>query len=125
MPIDVRKLIFSESELKLAFQRYCRDQNLANAQASVDRYEISTVKNDGTPDEQLEVKVTFVSPDPKKPIQTTLDQNQIIEVLITTCKNQSIPLPRKGAKFVKQHKEAGLVMSMGLSQAALKAAEPH
>jgi len=125
MPVDVRKLIFSEPELRVAFQSFCRDQNIVNAQASIDRYELSTVKISDSPDEKLEVKVTFVSPDPKKPIQTTLDQNQIIEVLITTCKNQSIPLPRKGVKFVKQHKEADLVMSMGLSQADLKAAEPH
>jgi len=124
MPVDVRKLIFTEPELRVDFQNFCRDQNIVNAQASIDHYELSTVKIGDSPDDKLEVKVTFVSPDPNKPIQATLDENQIIEVLITTCKNHSIPLPRKGAKFVKQHKESGLALSMGLSQADLKAAEP-
>ena len=123
MPIDVRKLIFSKEELLRAFQSFCQNKNFVDAQCAVESFEYATVKSSDSDTETLKVKVTFVSPDPKHPIQVSLIEEQIIEVLITTCKDQSIPLPRKGHKFVKQHQE-GLAMSMGLSEADLRAAHP-
>lgn len=123
MPIDVRKLIFSKEELLVAFQEFSRNKSFVDSQCAVESFEYVTVKNSDSDVETLKVTVTFVSPDPRHPIQVNLIEEQIIEVLITTCKDQGIPLPRKGHKFVKQHKE-GLAMSMGLSEADLRAAQP-
>jgi len=117
MPVDVRKLIFSKDELLSAFQKTCRLKNFVDSQASVEKYELASVKKSDSDAEELSATVTFMSPDPRNPIKANLDEDQIIEALISDCKDLNIPLPRKGQKFLKQHKE-GLAMSMGLNEAA-------
>ncbi|MBL4692125.1 MAG: hypothetical protein JKY92_02210 [Magnetovibrio sp.] len=121
MPIDVRKLIFSKTELLVAFESFCRDKDFVDSQAGVESFEMATVRNSNSEKDALKITVSFASPDPRHPIQTQLNEDQILEVLVTTCKAHSIPLPLKGAKFVKQHKD-GVVMSMGLTEAALRSA---
>lgn len=121
MPIDVRKLIFSKSELLLAFQEFSQEKSFVDPQCTVESFEVATVKGSDSDTETLKVTATFVSPDPRHPIQVNLIEDQIIEALIKSCRQQNIPLPRKGHKFVKQHKE-GLVMSMGLTEADLRIA---
>ncbi|PHS79380.1 MAG: hypothetical protein COB59_01995 [Rhodospirillaceae bacterium] len=123
MPVDVRKLIFSEEELLASFQDYTHDKKMVNAQSAAESITLSMVKSDRSDQDVLQIVVTFVSPNPKKPIQAELDEHQVIEALITTCKKQAIPLPKKGHKFVKQHK-SGIAMCMGLSEADICSAQP-
>jgi len=96
---------------------------MVDAQSAAESIELTVVKGEGADQETLQAVVTFVSPNPKKPIQAELDEHQVIEALITTCKEQSIPLPKKGHKFIKQHKD-GIAMCMGLSKADLCSAQP-
>ena len=118
MPKDVRKLLFSKAELLPAFQMYCCEQNFVDVQAGIEKFEITSVKSDDGAQDVLSVTVTFTSPDPKHPLQKTLDDSQIVGVLVTLCKKLAIPLPRIGQKFVKQY-EDGLSMSMGMGDAEL------
>jgi len=120
MPIDVRKLIFSKTELRDTFEDYCRRKGLVNAMASIENYELVTLKSSDLEKESLSVTVNFVSPNPKRPITADLIEDEIVEALVTACKQLNIPLPRKGHKYIKPYKE-GLMMTMGLNEAAVRA----
>lgn len=117
MPIDVRKLIFSQRELRQAFQVYCQDRGLGN-NAPLEGFEVmdgaaGRVVSETTP-EGLKVILKFTSSDPNNPVRAHIGEEQIMEVLITLCKAESIPLPRRAKKHIQKHKD-GLAMALGMA----------
>lgn len=127
MPTDVRKLIFTKQELRLAFQNYCVEKGMNVPTSPVESFQVveaggggKRVVSDRTP-EGLKVIVNYTSSDPNNPIRAHLSEDQVLEVLITICKVMNIPLPRRGQKFLAKHKDA-LAMTIGMTENDLRVA---
>lgn len=119
MPVDVRKLLFSKQELRLAFQKYAKDQNMNVPESHVEAIEIidgshGRVVSDDAP-EGIKVVLRYTSHDPGNPFRVHLSEHQILEALIGMCKGLKIPLPKRGTKFVSKHKD-GLALTLGLNE---------
>jgi len=71
----------------------------------------------------LKVIVNYTSSDPSNPVRMHLNENQVLEVLISICKDLTIPLPRRGQKFLAKHKN-GLAMTIGMTAHELRVARP-
>ncbi|MBL4614256.1 MAG: hypothetical protein JKY27_05205 [Magnetovibrio sp.] len=119
MPVDVRKLIFSKQELRLALQKFAKEQNLNVPESHVEDIQIvdngqSRVVSDNAP-EGLKVILHYTSSDPQNPIRVHLNENQILEALVNMCRGLKIPLPRRGQKFLAKHKDA-LALTIGMNE---------
>lgn len=128
MPTDVRKLIFSKQELRLAFQKYCVDKGMNVPKTPVESFQViepgasgQRVVSDNAP-EGLKVIVNYTSSDPNNPIRVHISEDQVLEVLITVCLALKIPLPRRGQKFLAKHKDA-LAMTIGMTENDLRVAK--
>ena len=120
MPTDVRKLIFSNKEVRLTFQKFCREKAIGPQEVPVESFEIvdassaGRVVSDNTP-ESMKAILKFTSHDPNNPLRAHLTEDQILEALIAACKELHIPLPRRGKKFLQKHKD-GIAMTIGMTQ---------
>lgn len=121
MPTDVRKLIFSNKELRLTFQKFCREKAIGPQEVPVESFEIveasgasGRVVSEHTP-EGMKAILRFTSHDPNNPLRAHLSEDQILEALISACKELHIPLPRRGTKFLQKHKD-GIAMTIGMTQ---------
>ena len=120
MPTDVRKLIFSDKELRLTFQKFCREKQIGPQEVPVESFEIveangsGRVVSENTP-ESMKAILKFTSHDPSNQLRAHLTEDQILEALIAACKELHIPLPRRGKKFLQKHK-GGIAMTIGMTQ---------
>ena len=128
MPTDVRKLIFTKQELRLAFQNYCVEKGMNVPPTPVESFQVvepggvgQRVVSEHTP-EGLKVIVNYTSSDPNNPVRVHLNEAQVLEVLITICRVLKIPLPRRGQKFLAKHKDA-LAMTIGMTENDLRVAK--
>jgi len=67
----------------------------------------------------LKVIVNYTSSNPNTPIRVHLNEDQVLEVLISICRELKIPLPRRGQKFLAKHKD-GLAMTIGMTENELR-----
>ena len=119
MPVDVRKLIFSKQELRLAFQKYAKDKNMNVPDSHVEDVQVidssqGRVISDDTP-EGIKVVLHYTSHDPLNPFRVHLSEDQILEALIGMCRGLKIPLPRRGTKYLQKHKDA-MALTIGMSE---------
>lgn len=120
MPTDVRKLIFSNKELRLTFQKFCKEKGIGPQDVPIESFEIVEAGSSGrvvserTP-EGLKTILHFTSHDPNNPLRAHLTEDQILESLIAVCKDLHIPLPRRGKKFLQKHKD-GIAMTIGMTE---------
>lgn len=119
MPVDVRKLIFSKQELRLAFQKFAKEKNLNVPESHVEDVQIvdggqGRVVSDDTP-EGLKVVLHYTSHDPNNPFRVHLTEDQILEALIGMCRGLRIPLPRRSRKFLQKHKDA-IALTIGMNE---------
>ena len=116
MPLDVRKLIFNDQELRFAFQTYVKDQKLSAWDAPIETVSIVEPKNrTAGPATGFSAVLDFASKNPDNPHRLILEEKQILEALIKVCRGLKIPLPRKGQKYLQQHK-GSLALTIGLSE---------
>ena len=118
MPLDVRKLIFSQQELRLAFQTYARDKKLNVPDSHIESVDIIDPQHSSAVTEATSgytAILNFASNDPNNPYRLHLDEKQILEAMINMCRGLRIPLPRKGQKYLQQHK-GSLALTIGLSE---------
>lgn len=126
MPTDVRKLIFTKQELRLAFQSLCKAKGISVPQAPLESFQVvenstaGRIVSEHTP-ESLKVILHYVSHDPNKPLRVQLTEDQIMEAMITLCKQESIPLPRRGQKFIQKHKDT-MALTIGMTENDLRVA---
>ncbi len=119
MPIDLRKLIFSESELRSTFDGYCREKGMDIPNSAMESFMVIKGGMDRrvvsqTVPEGLKVLLHYATADPGTPFRVHLDENQVCEALIGLCMNEGIPLPRRAQKYLQKHKD-GIAMTVGLS----------
>jgi len=116
MPVDLRKLIFSQRELKLTFQKFCKDQNINVPDSHIENIDVVDDPTDG-----LKVILYYTSNNPDTPMRVHLSATQIQEALIGLCQALRIPLPRVAEKHLQKHKD-GLALSIGMSENDLRMA---
>lgn len=123
MPIDVRKLIFTKPEIRLALQKYCKDKGMGVPEAPVQDVQVAdsgNVTSEEAP-EELKIILTYPSHDPRNPIRVHLREEQVLDALITLCLALKIPLPRRGSKTLQKHKD-GLAINIALNEVDLRVA---
>ena len=125
MPTDVRKLIFTNQELRLAFQHYCKEKGMSVPQSPLESFQVvdgsaGRVVSDNAP-EGIKVILHYTSHDPSNPLRVHLGEDQILEAMITLCKELGIPLPRRGQKFLQKHKDA-MALTIGMTENDLRVA---
>jgi len=119
MPVDVRKLIFTKQELRLAFQKFAKDKNMNVPDSHVEDVQVidgskGRVVSDDTP-EGLKAVLHYTSNDPHNPFRIHLSEDQILEALIGMCRGLKIPLPRRSQKFLAKHKDA-IALTIGMDE---------
>ena len=119
MPVDVRKIIFSNRELRLILPRYCRDKGINLPDSPMQDFEMikpsdsQRIVSDNTP-EGLKVVLRFVSTNPMDPFRVVLPETDIVEALIAACREAKIPLPRRANKHLQAQKDS-IALAVGLS----------
>lgn len=113
MLIEVRKLIFSDDLLQRALLKQCASQGI-----EVPNSQIQKVKVFGAGDAEGPIKIIlqFVTANPDKPHEVTLNEEVTLTALIMMCKRFSVPLPRSAAKKL-QLTNQGLAMVVSMSMA--------
>lgn len=125
MPTDVRKLIFTKQELRLAFQHYCKDKGISVPNSPLESFQVvdssaNRVVSDHAP-ESMKIILHYTSHDPSNPLRVHLSEDQVLEAMITMCRELGIPLPRRGQKFLQKHKD-GLALTIGMTENDLRVA---
>lgn len=103
MPKELKKLVFSDVELKAAAFDYCLRANVKIPQSPID--DVAVSDND---DSLLVLK--FSSDDPTNPKEVPLSRDQVGAALIKYCSTNDIPMPRAAQKILKV--EGGAVVMM-------------
>ena len=93
MPIEYRKLVFSEEELKQALMDFCRSNGTL-----LPTGELTTVELVEKPD--LSVRLEYESEN-KDLSETSLSRDQLAAALISYCSRRRIPVPRSAQKNLK------------------------
>jgi len=119
MPVDVRKLIFSKQELRLAFQKFAKDKSMNVPDSHVESVQVidgshGRVVSDEAP-EGIKAVLYYTSEDPHNPLRVHLGEDQILEALISLCQGLKIPLPKRSQKYLSKHKDA-LALTLGLNE---------
>ncbi len=123
MPTDVRKLIFSNRELRMILPRFCKENGIQVPDSPMEAFDIiepgsgKRVVSDTMP-EGLKVVLRFTSSDPHSPFRVHLAQSQVLEALIGACREAKIPLPRKAQKFL-QAKGDTIALTLGMNDEAV------
>lgn len=119
MPVDVRKIIFSNRELRLILPRFCKDKGIQLPDSPMQDFEIvrpdssNRIVSENTP-EGLKVVLRFVSENPNQPFRVVLSENDIVEALIGACRSAKIPLARRAKKYLQAQKDS-IALAVGLS----------
>ena len=71
--------------------------------------------------EPLKVILHYTSHDPNNPLRVQLTEDQIMEAMIVLCKQEGIPLPRRGQKFIQKHKDT-MALTIGMTENDLRIA---
>lgn len=120
MPIDVRKIIFSNRELRMILQKYCKEKGIQLPKSPLQNFEIirpddsNRVISENTP-EGLKFILNFVSSNPNEPFRIHLTEDDVIQALIMACREAKIPLPRKANKHLQPQKDA-IALSIGMNE---------
>ncbi len=93
MPAELRKLTFSEAELRAAMVNFALRNDMRVPAANIDKVDIDD-------SEDLTVTLNFTTDDPSANKNLTFNKEQILASLILYCRNYSIPLPRVARKVI-------------------------
>ena len=100
MLIDIRKVIFTDSELKVALLEHCQHTKVAAADASI---ESVAIRDD---DEEMAV-IQIDTGNSGRIAVVALSRNAVAAAIIRYCGARDIPLPRRSEKILKPE-EGGL-----------------
>lgn len=120
MLIEVRKLVFSDDLLQAALLKQCAAQGMEIPNSKVQKLKIFGASPDAQQDtpEPVRIVMQFVTADPDKPYEVTLDEDLVLTALIAKCKCADVPLPRSAPKHL-QLTNQGLAMIVSLTNHAL------
>lgn len=126
MPTDVRKLIFTKQEMRLALQHFCKEKGISVPNSPLESFQVVETTGSGrvvseNAPEGLKVILHYTSHDPNNPLRVHLNEDQVLESVIALCKQLNIPLPRRGQKFLQKHKDS-LALTIGMTENDLRVA---
>jgi len=106
LPKELRKLGFSEDELRAAAFDYCLRTNLAIPQAPLEALEVGD-------DPEATVTLKFDTMHTADEKEVKLSRDQVGAALIRFCSDHKIPLPRHGQKVLQvQNGEISLMVNI-------------
>ena len=94
MPIERRRILFSDDEIVAAALAYCRTAGIAFPEADVEDMNIRL-----SPD--CIVTLTFAVSSPDQPDELCIDCDTLLNALISYCRLHSIPLPKAPEKRIE------------------------
>lgn len=102
MPIERRRILFSDDEIVEAAIAHCRRSGIAVPQADVESVEIDT-------DSDCALTLTFAVELPDQSDELRLDSDTLLSALISYCRLSAVPLPRAADKRLER-KDGALTM---------------
>ncbi len=106
MPQEIRKLAFSEEELKVVTYDYCLRTNIHMSACAMESLET-------TSNPEAAVILKYAPEDPAETKQIKLGRDQVGAALIRYCMDHKIPLPRLAQKVLQvQNNEVALMVSI-------------
>lgn len=97
MPVERRRIIFSEDEVISAMLNHCRHSGIPLPDAEVEGLDIAM-------EEDCSVALTFAVTSPEEPDEVCLDAETVLNAVIGFCRMRSIPLPRAAIKRLEPMK---------------------
>lgn len=94
MPTDIRKLLFSGSELQAAVLDHCLRTKISVPDAVIEGIDI-------TADDEAMVVLRFATDNPAHPSRVALSRDHVAAALIRYCGDRGIPLPRHAQKVLR------------------------
>lgn len=94
MPSELRKIIFDKEEVRTAAVSYCLHAKVRMPQANIEDVII-----DKDPNHMVTLKFSVNNPSDRSVIP--LSSDQMGAAIIRYCKEQRIPLPKKGKKILR------------------------
>ncbi len=94
MPKELRKLVFSEDELRAAAFDYCLRTNVAIPQAPLESLQVGD-------DPEAAITLKFDTMHAADEKEFKLSRDQVGAALIRFCSDHQIPLPRHGQKVLQ------------------------
>jgi len=94
LPQELRKIVFSEDELKAAVIDHCMRSGIKLSKGVMIGFE-------ATPDPAAAVIMSYDTTDLHDPTEIRIDQDQVAAALIRHCGANKIPLPRTAKKVLK------------------------
>lgn len=93
MPAELRKLVFSETELRAALVNFALRNDMHVPAANIDNVDIDDEK-------ELTITLNFTTDDPSSNKNLVFNKEKVTAAIILYCRNNSIPLPRVARKVV-------------------------
>lgn len=111
MLIEVRKLVFSDDLLQRALLKQCAAEGITLPNSKLEKVKVFGA---GQSTDKIKVILQFMTADPKRPREITLNDQSVLAALIATCKRHNVPLPRSASKAL-QLTNQGLAMTVNLT----------
>lgn len=114
MLIEVRKLVFTDDLLQRALVKQCATQGTETPNSKIQGVLIYGADDSG---DKFKLILQFMTADPKRPFEITMNEDDVLAALIGACKGFSVPLPRSAPKTLQQTKQ-GLAMVITMTMDA-------
>lgn len=99
MPVELRKVMFSEDELRAAVIDYCLRSKIRLPEANIERIVV------GEDPESCVTLKYYDTDNPNDADDVKLSRDQVAAALIRYCGEQKVPLPRAGRKILQTSDE--------------------
>lgn len=94
MPIERRRILFSDDEIVAAAVSHCRATGIAVPDAEVEDIDVSL-----KPD--CAVTLTFAVSSPDQSDELSIDTDTLVNALVSFCRLNAIPLPKSAQKHIE------------------------
>lgn len=95
MPVELRKVLFSEDEVRAAVIDYCLRSKIRLPEANIESVVVSE-----NPESCVTLKY-YETDNPNDVDDVKLSRDQVAAALIRYCGEQKVPLPRAGRKILQ------------------------
>lgn len=102
MPVERRRILFSDDEIIAATLSHCRATGIAIPEAEVEELDVDTESGCG-------LTLTFAVSSPEQFDEISIDPDTLMLALIALCRLYCIPLPRAASKRIER-KDGALSM---------------
>ncbi len=91
MPLERRRIIFSDDEVVSAALAHCKSSGIAIPDAAVEAADVAI-------DEDCSLTMTFAVTSPDQSDEVHIDSETLLQALVSFCRVAAVPLPRAASK---------------------------